>query len=316
MPKYDDVGWHDRSGEFVHVGLYLAWLVVHDLVSSEMVDPATSAAMVRSRAISLLDFAAVFDGKLVSWMLRPEGDDFTAQFYEQEFLPMWAAYKDSEEPASLGDGWEAYASIAPSIDTHFAAWKNAPRSSAAQRRRASKPAPGRPESEARAIPVGSTVAMDAFARSLGVDIHAAVDLEERLRVVPGAKAINSISGVKDPRLRSVLRRLAVGEASATSAYALAKTTDGLVVLTAVRVSGLDSDTLAFALRDTVYTGRGASWGSDTIEGRTIHLAKGRKSATAVWVGEDGVAFHVAGPPAAVRSAVDLLMGSGRRDGAE
>jgi hypothetical protein len=304
MTKYDDATWHGGSGGIesgqIRIGLYLAWLAERDLLNPEVLDPASSTA-IESRSISLGDLADVFDGKLVSAMLSPAGDQFTASFYRREYLAIWDRLEGASPDPATVDGWAAYDALVPAIDSRYRDWMASPRPSENQE----WPAEPQPDQSPRNDQISAQVNAPAGDIWRG---HEDPDLERRLAKVTTAEHINSIVGVKDPRLRSALRRIVVQpQAPATSAYGLATTEAGGVMLTAVRVPGLDAETTKSAVRDTAFIERGTSWGQRTIAGHPIEWAEGRQFEIAVWLDNDGVAFLAAGERSSVASIVEQLL---------
>ena len=196
MTKYDDATWHGGSGDIdnsgaIYIGLYLAWLAERDLLNPEVLDPDSSMA-IESRSISLGDLADVFDGKLVSAMLSPAGDQFTASFYRREYLAIWDRLEGASPDPATGDGWAAYDTLVPAIDSRYRDWMASPRPSENQE----WPAEPQPDQSPRNDQISTQVIAPAVAQGRG---HEDPDLERRLAKVTTAEHINSIVGVKEPR---------------------------------------------------------------------------------------------------------------------
>ena len=93
--KYDDASWHyggdypkgvpDEQG-FVHIGMYLGWLIDRNLVSKEFQkDFQAEIVGFRNRIISGTHITKVMDGKLISDDLSAEGNAFS-EYYYNEYL--------------------------------------------------------------------------------------------------------------------------------------------------------------------------------------------------------------------------------------
>jgi hypothetical protein len=113
--------------------------------------------------------------------------------------------------------------------------------------------------------------------------------------------------VSEAKLRSAIRRLGIARQEITSAFALATTDGGIVMVKAVRVSGLTSETLRSAVRDTAFVERRATWEQRTVAGHTIEWADGPRFEVAVWSDDDGVAFHAAGERSTVTPIVEQML---------
>ncbi|MDQ3690784.1 MAG: hypothetical protein M3406_12280 [Chloroflexota bacterium] len=108
----------DRA--FTHIGLYLAWLIRHDLYNPNCIRPDWAAA-VKAGEMTGSDLADVIDGKLVSDLMTREGAAFTAAHYG-DYLDDYATVFASEPDYSVPDDPGAYARIVPAIDRRYKAW--------------------------------------------------------------------------------------------------------------------------------------------------------------------------------------------------
>jgi hypothetical protein len=137
--------------------------------------------------------------------------------------------------------------------------------------------------------------------------HEDPELEGRLAKAARTSGVSSIRGVGEAKLRSAIRRLGIARREITSAFALAATDAGVVMVRAVRVSGLADETLRSAVRDTAFIERRATWEQRTVAGHTIEWADGPRFEVAVWSDDDGVAFHAAGERSTVTPIVEQLL---------
>jgi hypothetical protein len=137
ITEYDLWRWHtdgafpkDQLPErgYVHIGVYLAWLINHDMLDPEWVarsgvTPAVAAIAARDeKPCALRDSTG---GRLASDMLTADGAQFTAAYYAPEYgYPRdwrWILGRRADR-YDVPDEWETYDRIAPLIDRRYAAW--------------------------------------------------------------------------------------------------------------------------------------------------------------------------------------------------
>ena len=140
---YDKAKWHyeadnfgrdlDPEQGFVHTGLFLGWLVLHDLVDmDDLADARTEIEEVRARRRTGPKLLEWLDGVLMSTMLTSEGDAFTHAYFD---FDRGAYLRDYHETLGIGlpspyhvrDTWSNYDRLAPLIDRRCAAWREAGR---------------------------------------------------------------------------------------------------------------------------------------------------------------------------------------------
>jgi hypothetical protein len=137
ITEYDLWRWHtdgafpkDQLPErgYVHIGVYLAWLINHDLLDPEWVArsgvmPAVAAIAARGETPCALRDST--GGRLASDMLTADGAQFTAAYYAPEYgFPRdwrWILGRRADR-YDVPDEWETYDRIAPLIDRRYAAW--------------------------------------------------------------------------------------------------------------------------------------------------------------------------------------------------
>ena len=136
--KYDDAEYHGEpaieAGQpaehgATHIGLFLSWLVRHDLHDPELFDEQ-DLADVRAGTMPGSDLLGLVDGKLLSDMLTDEG----IAFADARYGPYLAAYGElfAERPDySIEDDATAEALVHPLLDGMYADWVDAGRPAAA-----------------------------------------------------------------------------------------------------------------------------------------------------------------------------------------
>jgi hypothetical protein len=134
--KFDDYDWHAGSlpddlpfeQGFVHIGVYLAWLLERDLlaVHDELLSyPPTALALkaVQRRELTGSVLNDHVDGKLMSDLMTTEGDAFTRYYYDR-YLGDYAAVMTRLYPTEYhaADSWDTYDRMRPVIDSAYDAW--------------------------------------------------------------------------------------------------------------------------------------------------------------------------------------------------
>lgn len=98
MTLYDKLDWHAGSAVengqpeehgFAHIGLYLRWLVLHDLHDRSFI-PDDHAAAVAAGDMTGSHLADDIDTKLGSWVMTREGAGFSDACYAGTFVPKHA----------------------------------------------------------------------------------------------------------------------------------------------------------------------------------------------------------------------------------
>jgi hypothetical protein len=132
--KFDDVGWHEgpaaaagqpREHAFTHIGIFLAWLIRHDLHDAHWI-PRDHIREVKAGTMTGSDIADDIDWKLVSDEMTADGAEFAAARYDRymteynDLLGEDADYRVPETDA-------LYRRVEPSIDRLYAEWVGAGR---------------------------------------------------------------------------------------------------------------------------------------------------------------------------------------------
>jgi hypothetical protein len=135
--EYDRWNWHtegdfpkDQMPEqgYVHIGMYLAWLIRQDMLDPDWVARsgvrrAVGAVSEGSETVTAL--RDMTDGALTSDMLSAEGMAFTSAYYAPEYgySRDWRrVFGRRADRYDVPDEWETYKRIAPLIDRRHAEW--------------------------------------------------------------------------------------------------------------------------------------------------------------------------------------------------
>jgi hypothetical protein len=134
---YDKAAWHCR-GDFpqdvprengaTHIGMFLAWAILHDMVSDELrADAAEDVAAVRERRMTGRVFLfRHLDGVLGEGDLNDAGKAFAGHYYKK-YMGEFDRFVRKEFPTAyhIGDTWENYDAVANVIDKRYSEWLSA-----------------------------------------------------------------------------------------------------------------------------------------------------------------------------------------------
>ena len=133
--KYDDASWHyegdfpeniDGAQGFVHIGMYLGWLIDHDMISEEFRNDYRSEIVgFKERMISCAHILELMDGKLASCDLNAEGNAFS-QYYYDDYLEDIGMLAESSRMLStyhVKDTWDNYEKIKNMINKNYVGWR-------------------------------------------------------------------------------------------------------------------------------------------------------------------------------------------------
>ena len=131
---YDDAAYHQGAPAFLtkqlnplnggtHIGIYLAWVILHRLESFSLRQTAASPVEeVRSRQLTGRDFLfAHCAGRLTSDALNKDGKAFTDFYYEELYLRDFGDVLVTAATGTYGvaDSWANYDRLAAVIDKRF-----------------------------------------------------------------------------------------------------------------------------------------------------------------------------------------------------
>lgn len=320
--KFDDVGWHDgpaaeagqpREHAFTHIGIFLAWLIRHDLHDAHWF-PRDHIRAVKAGTMTGSDIADDIDWKLISDEMATEGADFTSARYDRymteynELLGDDADYRVPETDA-------LYARVAPVIDGLYAEWVAAGRPAPEPTEASPLEAEFEAMFEAAAIP-WEDLAKDAdgpIAVHLDADgsyevrpvemPHEDPDLEALIPTDIGDPPIvmSSVSATHwgSSLLSRALKGLGVRPRDVIVAAGVGGSGEKTIAVTAYRVPGAPKTQLLEAFGSVIFRPRGSSWSDRTIGETTVSWAEGREGPehwyVAYWA-RDELVLHVAGQP--------------------
>jgi len=139
---YDKAKWHydgdypsdlPQSQAFVHAGMFLGWLIYHDLISEEFVeDFGREVAQFKRREVSGPRVFEISDGVLVDDMLSDEGNSFAAHYFDFKNGKFAADYEElfcAALPSlyHVEDTWANYKKLTERVDQRYAEWKRPPK---------------------------------------------------------------------------------------------------------------------------------------------------------------------------------------------
>lgn len=118
MSKLDDASWHDTA---THIGLFVAWIILHDLWKGEA-SQAAAVAKVRGRSMTGQQFLLrQCDGKLTSDDLTTAGAAFAERYYPKQYMKDYRRLLVGKLPSdyAVADSWENYDRLAEAIDKRW-----------------------------------------------------------------------------------------------------------------------------------------------------------------------------------------------------
>jgi len=137
--KYDDSEYFflnyttdklSNDAAATHIGMYMAWIVLHELVSPWHLDEdADTLRSLKARAMTPGSFAVDWlDGKLLDDDLSDLGNTFTSWYYAAMYLDDYGALfgvgaETTDEYCSVTDSWDNFDRLAPILDRRFEQWK-------------------------------------------------------------------------------------------------------------------------------------------------------------------------------------------------
>jgi hypothetical protein len=330
--KFDDVDWHEgsaaeagqpREHAFAHIGVYLGWLIRHDLHDPRYFPPEHLAG-VKDGSMTGSDLADDVDWKLLSDNMTSEGSDFTAARYDayfnryNELLGEDADYRRSEDDS-------LYRQVEPLIDELYAEWVIAGRPAP------DPPTPTDADAAMEAMFDAAEIPWDELAENadgpVWVQVHVDGSYEVEQPETPhrdaDLEALIPPDAVEPPVvMRSVtatqwgssllnraLKRLGVRPREATVASGIG--TRGAIVVTVYRVPGAPASRLMEEFGSVIYKPPRARWSERTVGSTTVLWAEGPVESSyfrmAYWAREE-VVFHVAGEREAMEAMIIAIAG--------
>jgi hypothetical protein len=130
----------------VHIGMFLAWMVLHGLAHAD--EDFGEPEMLRDRSTTPTAYLRDYcDGQLSEDDLTDEGNAFAVAYYNGDdplvgmYLDDWGqlAIGDEKKSYAVPDTWKIYDRIAPVIASRHASWKTPPSLAVDTSRTASRP---------------------------------------------------------------------------------------------------------------------------------------------------------------------------------
>ncbi|HTS15404.1 MAG TPA: hypothetical protein VMH24_07035 [Candidatus Sulfotelmatobacter sp.] len=331
MTAYDKLDWHAAgaiaAGQppaqgFVHIGLYVAWLIRHDLHNPRRFS-AEDVAAVKQGRMTGSDLADDIDGKLVPPVMNREGRAFSAARYATYLAEYERVFADRPDYGAPDDP-ATYERVAAILDQLYAAWVTDGRPA--------PPAEASPTVSQPPLPIGADfpppesmtsedlqAALAALAR-FGWVVGPVAGSEDPSHTAPDLEALIPSHLTTPPirvesmtaqlwgssRLRRSLKRLDVRPADATVVVAMGGPTGHTLVVTLYGVPGVAADRQADEMPAAIARPTGGRWRSREVAGRTVTWASGREFSVAFWT-LDGLVVHVAGPEDDVLVAIPRLL---------
>ena len=135
---YDKAEWHlescaerdlDPHQAYVHTGLFLGWLVEHDMLSAEAASDAEGIGAFRARELTGPSLYRRWGGVLAEDMLSDEGNAFCRDYFDfddgqflDDYHELLSDAVDSE--FHVADTWESFDVLSQRIDSRHAEWRS------------------------------------------------------------------------------------------------------------------------------------------------------------------------------------------------
>jgi len=114
---------------FVHTGMFLGWIIDHDLYSDEFSkDSAQEIRAFKGRDMSGPQVYASWDGCLIDDMLNEEGNRFATAYFDFDHGDYLTDYEEilaADLPSTyhVQDTWENYETLKRKIDERYRQWR-------------------------------------------------------------------------------------------------------------------------------------------------------------------------------------------------
>ncbi len=335
VTTFDAFDWHldaavgrGRPPEqaFTHIGLFVAWLIRHDL-HDPVALPADVVAAVVSGERPGSDLRDAVNDALISDVMSAEGEAFTTWYYPSYLDDYAVAFADSADYGVV-DGPAAYSRIAPTIDRRFVEWgaaSDAPPPVAPLTFGADDLAAMSPDdldSVARELAdaiADDPDAADQFADATGKEVspetdgnghpHDAPELESLVpHVIDGTLLQISSARVSDWQsslLRQAVENLGADPADSFVALGLGGTGDETIAVTLYAIPGIAQDRLEAEFSRNDYLADGQRWEQREVDGKTVWWAAAEEFDTAFYA-LGGLVVTAGGSPERVRAALEVL----------
>jgi hypothetical protein len=311
---------------FARIGLYLTWLIRHDLHNPALFQPEHVAAIVAGSMVGS-DIEDLVDGTLASNSMSDIGQEFSASCYPV-YIERYLELSRHLHLRDLADDRDGYDRVAPILDELFSDWTVSNRMksdsrSASDEVRAEPSADDRQDENPRISPSGDisrivTLLSSAFGATVmdpgepGSMRHAEQELEDLLHALAGAEVQSASVNAAEwgsASLKATLRRLGVQPTDAIVATAIGFSGPKMIVMTAYSIPGVADDRLVEALRTVIVRPPGTQWDPREVRGIHILWAGAGADVAVATIARRGVVLHVAGDESDVTSVLDRLLDS-------
>lgn len=329
--KYDDAGWHVDSAleagqpcehAFTHIGIYMAWLIRHDLHDSQGLFSREHVRAVKAGEMTGSRLADDIDGKLLSEEMSAEGEAFSSARYNRylseynDLLGEAAVYTVPEDDA-------LYARVEAVIDRLYGEWIAAGRPGPEPRERSPIDEEFEAMFDVAAIPWDELgkVADGPISVELHRDgtyevhsrrdmPHVDIDLEALVPIdlVEPPIAMHSVRAPEwsSSLLNRSLKQLGVRPRDVVVAIGIGGSGERTLAVTLYRVPGIPADRLREAFASAIYRPPGSEWQERVVGDVAVSWAEGRDGplefAVAYWTRDDLV-LHVSGDRADMEGAI-------------
>jgi len=327
--KFDDVGWHDgpaaeagqpREHAFTHIGIFLAWLIRHDLHDPRWF-PRDHIQAVKAGSMTGSDIADDIDWKLISDQMTDEGTAFAAARYDG-YLTDYGELLGDDGDYRVPETAALYARVAPLIDGLYAGWITAGRP---------EPEPKEPsplDSEFDAMFDAAAIPWDDLAKGADgpIEVHLNTDGSYEVRRPelphedPDLEALIPADIVDPPFLLSstsathwgssllsrTLKQLGIPPRDVVVASGVGGSGEGTIAITIYKVPGASPAELREAFASVIPSPRRSSWSDRSIGDTTVSWAEGKDGSeywyVAYWT-RDELVIHVAGRPSDMEAII-------------
>jgi hypothetical protein len=314
--KYDDVEWHLASAiesghtidaAFVHIGFYLAWLILNDLHAPNAFQDERVFA-VRNHDETGSDLADDVDGKLISTMVNDEGAAFTDAYY-RSYLTDYAMTFRTDAAFEVESSAENYERIAAVLDRAHEAWVQAgrPHGDRVDHGRSSDFLSGLEVPDAM-TPPKARVPSRPTSRAVRVEVrvgeaggsHVAPALELMLAEKLGLPAtkITSVPGNRESsRVSRAIKELGIRPGDAAVAFTLGHAGEEAVMVGLYGVPGVPAEQLEMGFASAIHRPSSRPWETTDIAGHRVLRAADREFVVIYWT-SDGYVYRVGAPASA------------------
>jgi hypothetical protein len=298
--KFDDVGWHEgpaaeagqpREQAFTHIGIFLAWLIRHDLHDARWF-PRDHIRAVKAGTMTGSDLADDIDWKLISDAMTADGAEFAASQYDR-YMTEYNNLLGEDAGYRVPETDVLYTRVAPLIDRLYAEWVGAGRP-------APEPKEASPQAESEAMSRPEEPHVDA-------DLEALIPAD----IVDPPIAMSSVSATHwgSSLLNRELRRLGVRPRDVIVAAGVGGSGQRTISVTAYRIPGASQAQLLEAFGAVIVRPRRSWWSERVIGDTTVSWAEGKEAPehwhVAYWT-RDELVLHVAGDPSDMQALIRMV----------